>query len=87
MRHNAPVLNRTEFAAMRGADAFAVLVDSIAACVAAGRSTSTDPFFDAAAIWAEMHGYATLRTGLPMFPWPVEAEFVDSFVSRLARVS
>lgn len=80
------VLDRAEFLALPGADTFAVMVDCIAACVAAGRSTSTDPFADAAALWSGMHGYSTLHNGMPHFPWPAPDAFVDALVDQLARV-
>ncbi len=69
-----------------GALAFRVLVDGIAACVAAGRSDSTDPFGDAVALWAALHGYATLRQGQPHFPWPDDESLRRAVVERLACV-
>lgn len=69
-----------------GALAFRVLVDGIGACVAAGRSDSTDPFADAVALWAALHGYATLRQGQPHFPWPDDDALQDALVDRIARV-
>ncbi|MDQ3413212.1 MAG: TetR/AcrR family transcriptional regulator, partial [Chloroflexota bacterium] len=40
-----------------GTPAIMLLVDAIAACAAAGRSTSQDPWLDAVALWAMLHGY------------------------------
>jgi AcrR family transcriptional regulator len=71
---------------MPGADAFQVLVDGIAECVAAGRSTSTDPFVDATYLWAALHGNVTLRVATSLFPWPDLDETVDALVRRLARL-
>jgi AcrR family transcriptional regulator len=79
-------LDREAFAELPGADTFGILVDCVAACAQAGRSASTDPFFDAAALWSTLHGYSTLRTGLPHFPWPDDDPFVTALIDRLARV-
>jgi AcrR family transcriptional regulator len=70
-----------------GGDAFQILVDAIAACARAGRSTSTDPYTDAVAVWIAMHGYALLRAGLPEFPWPPDDETFDRIVLRQAGVT
>ena len=70
-----------------GAQAFGVLVDSIKACADAGRSASTDPSVDAAAVWVAMHGYALLRTALPGFTWPAHEQMFDRIVLRLAGVT
>lgn len=42
-------------------DLFVVVEDLIAACVAAGLSTSTDPHADAFLLWVALHGMATLE--------------------------
>lgn len=68
-------------------EAFQVLVDAITGCVAAGRSTSVDPFADATALWTAMHGAVSLRQYLPMFPWPPLHEAVDRFAIELAHVT
>jgi AcrR family transcriptional regulator len=80
-------LDRESFAELPGADTFGILVTCIAECAAAGRSTSTDPFFDAAALWSALHGYSTLRTSLPSFPWPADDPMFRAIVDRLAQVS
>jgi AcrR family transcriptional regulator len=76
----------TEVAIQRRVGVFYVLVDSITDCVKAGRSDSTDPFTDAAAIWSGMHGAVVLRIATPRFPWPPLDESIDSMVHRLARI-
>jgi hypothetical protein len=63
------------------------LVDGLAACIAAGRSASTDALADSTAIWVAMHGTVSLQTALPGFPWPEADGFVRQFVLRLARVA
>ncbi|MGY1747087.1 TetR/AcrR family transcriptional regulator [Blastococcus sp. SYSU D00695] len=65
----------------RGAGAFAVLVDGVAACAAAGRSASTDPAADAALLWTALHGAVTLRTAGAGTP---EAD-TDALVRALTR--
>jgi AcrR family transcriptional regulator len=72
---------------LSGMQAFELLVDAIAACVAAGRSTSTDPFSDAVGLWVALHGLATLRDANPLFPWPDVDGSVETFVHRLALIT
>ena len=69
-----------------GAESFALLVDSLAACIAAGRSASTDAVADSTAIWVALHGTVSLKRATPGFPWPEPDDFVRRFVLRLARI-
>lgn len=69
-----------------GAEAFALLVNAIEACVRAGATASTDVFADGTAVWTALHGTVTLRTTLPAFPWPEPVgDFVREIVLRLAK--
>ncbi|MGC4847439.1 TetR/AcrR family transcriptional regulator [Micromonospora sp. DT15] len=68
--------------AVLGMGAFEVLRRRLADCVAAGRSTSADPFGDATALWVGLHGFAQLRVAAPLFPWPPELR--DSIIDRMA---
>lgn len=70
----------------RRLESFQVLADSLAACVAAGRSDSTDPFADATTLWTSMHGAVMLRQSAPSFPWPPFHETVDAIALRIARI-
>ena len=70
-----------------GAESFALLVQAIEDCVAAGVSASTDAVADATAVWVALHGTVTLRTALPGFPWPELHEFAHQLVLPLARVT
>jgi AcrR family transcriptional regulator len=71
-----------------GAEAFAQLVDAIAACVQAGASASTDVVGTGTALWVALHGTVTLRTTRPRFPWPEPVdEFVRQLVLPLAKVT
>jgi AcrR family transcriptional regulator len=69
---------------MTGAHAFGLLVRAIDACVAAGRSTSTDPQQDATLLWTALHGYVGLLHSIPDFPWPPRDSVIDQYVDRLA---
>ncbi|MDG6102946.1 TetR/AcrR family transcriptional regulator [Dactylosporangium aurantiacum] len=67
--------------------AFEVLVDGLAACAAAGRSASTDPFTDATILWTSLHGAVMMRQFVPGFPWPPFSETVDALVLRVGRIT
>ncbi|MEV4515921.1 TetR/AcrR family transcriptional regulator [Dactylosporangium sp. NPDC049525] len=67
--------------------AFEVLVEGLSACVAAGRSASTDPFADATCLWTSMHGAVMMRQFVPGFPWPPFDETVDALVLRIGRIT
>jgi AcrR family transcriptional regulator len=71
---------------MPGAEAFALLVRAIEACVEAGDSASADVIGDATAVWVALHGTVTLQTALPGFPWPELGGFNRQIVLPLARV-
>jgi AcrR family transcriptional regulator len=65
---------------------FDLLVASVQACVDAGISASDDPDRDATAIWAALHGFATLRSFRPQFSWPDTGTMVDRIVDGLAQI-
>jgi AcrR family transcriptional regulator len=67
-----------------GQDALRVLIGSLAACVEAGASTSTDPAADAVALWLGLHGLAHQRTVAPAFPWP--PDIVERIITALAHL-
>lgn len=69
----------------RGLAAFNTLVTNLDACVAAGRSASTDTFVDAVSIWTSLHGQVMLRADLLEFPWP-STDTVGEMVRSLARL-
>ncbi|MGM1061302.1 TetR/AcrR family transcriptional regulator [Saccharothrix sp. Mg75] len=69
-----------------GLAAFHVLVDNLEACVRSGRSTSTDPFGDAVALWTALHGRVLLRASLPDFPWP-PSDTLERTVFSLGRIT
>ncbi|MEU1588418.1 TetR/AcrR family transcriptional regulator [Micromonospora sp. NPDC005710] len=68
-----------------GMGAFEIFRRTLADCVTAGRSTSADPFRDAAALWVGLHGFAQLQVAAPLFPWPPELR--DSIVDRMALLA
>ncbi len=65
-----------------GGEGFALLVDSIRECVAAGVSTSTDVFADATAVWVALHGTVSLWSTLCQGPWPNGPDFVRRLAGR-----
>jgi len=67
-------------------ESFRLLVGSLQACVEAGLSASDDPARDATAIWVALHGFATLRSSLPGFPWPGLDTMLDRIVTGLAQI-
>ena len=67
-------------------ESFEQLVANVQACVDAGISASDDPARDAAAIWAALHGFATLRSFRPQFPWPDTDTMLDRIVYGLAQI-
>jgi AcrR family transcriptional regulator len=71
----------------QGAAALQTLVDTIAACKAAGRSTTADPYDDAIAVWSAIHGVTTLRASRPNFARLHREELMQSMVHRLARIT
>jgi AcrR family transcriptional regulator len=68
-------------------ESFDWLVQGVQACVEAGLSRSTDAFVDSAAIWAALHGYATLHVRLDAFPWPAQDVLLDRIVLGLAGIT
>jgi AcrR family transcriptional regulator len=79
--HGRPVL-------ATGAAAFALLVDAIEDCVAAGVSDSADVVADATAVWVALHGTVSLHTSVSgRFPWPEPAGFVSGLVLTLAKIT
>jgi AcrR family transcriptional regulator len=63
-------LPESRFAGSQGAAAFQTLVESVAACIAAGLARPADPFRVATDIWSSLHGAVTLRSAKEGFPWP-----------------
>jgi AcrR family transcriptional regulator len=69
-----------------GANAFSILLEAVEACIAAGASKATSPLAAATQLWVALHGYATLRSSAPDFPWPEHDEVVDALITRLAWI-
>jgi AcrR family transcriptional regulator len=79
-----------EMSDLAGAGAFGVLAEAVAAT----RSEDGPPpgadgparpgvLTDATALWVALHGYAALRAGVPVFPWP--DDLLPVLVHRLIR--
>ena len=67
-------------------EGFELLVASVQDCIDAGISASDDPVRDATAIWVALHGFATLRSMWPGFPWPGTDTMLDRIVYGLAQL-
>lgn len=67
-------------------ESFRLLVASVQECIEAGLSASDDPARDATAIWVALHGFATLHSWLPGFPWPGTDTLLDRIVYGLAQI-
>lgn len=72
---------------MVGADAFAILLDAVRACMASGDSTASSAEAAATNWWVGLHGLATLRASMPYFPWPPLRPQLDDLTDRLAQIS
>jgi AcrR family transcriptional regulator len=65
-----------ELTELAGAGAFGVLAEAVLAARAphgaptAAADGAPAVLVDATALWVALHGYATLRAGVPVFPWP-----------------
>ena len=66
------------------AEAFNLLLTALRDCASTGQIASDDLHGDAVIIWAALHGYATLRAGLPHFDWPDPQAVLDRILSRYA---
>jgi AcrR family transcriptional regulator len=62
-----------------------ILTEILAGCVAAGRSTSTDPAADAMSLWVGLHGLAHQRAVTASYPWP--ADIVHRITAPLSRLA
>jgi AcrR family transcriptional regulator len=71
---------------MLGADAFAVMLDAVRDCIAAGASKAPSPVEAAIELWVALHGYVTLRSATSGFPWPDTDEILETLVTRLAWI-
>jgi AcrR family transcriptional regulator len=71
---------------MVGAQAFAVLLDAVRACVDSGDSTATSAEHAATQWWVGLHGLSTLRASMPYFPWPPLESQLDDLTDRLLQL-
>jgi hypothetical protein len=37
------------------------------------------------ALWVALHGYISLRDGVPAFPWPPEEAMLKDLIERILR--
>jgi AcrR family transcriptional regulator len=45
------------------------------------------PHQTAVAVWVALHGYASLTTSVPAFPWPERRQIIELLVDRMHRVT
>ena len=69
------------------AQSFDLLIANVQDCVEARISASTDPELAATAIWAALHGLATLHANLPERPWPDTGMLLDRIICGLAQIT
>jgi AcrR family transcriptional regulator len=80
-----PERYRTMFGGVHGpVEAVQILTDTLAGCVAAGRSTSSDPGADAFLLWVGLHGLAHQYAVATSYPWP--ADIVHRITAPLSRL-
>jgi AcrR family transcriptional regulator len=65
---------------LSGGQAFGRLVTAIGDCVQPDCVTSRSPQLDATVLWVALHGYASLTTSVPAFPWPDRAEMLNALI-------
>lgn len=70
----------------RAAETFAGVVGTVRGCIATGRSGSTEAHDDAVALWAAVHGLASLPPANPRFPWPELDGLLDTVIDRLLAI-
>ena len=81
-----PEIKDPEFAGTSGAAAFQVLVEGVAACIAAEVARPGDPFRIATDIWSALHGAASLRRATMGFPWPPLEDHVRGILEAFTGV-
>jgi AcrR family transcriptional regulator len=77
------VTQRREPDQLLGSAAFALLHDAVAAAT----TEDVDPMLAATALWAALHGYATLHEAVPAFPWPDESLLLSRLVASGVGIS
>jgi AcrR family transcriptional regulator len=68
-----------------GDESLTLLADTLAGCVAAGDSTSTDPPGDTVALWLGLHGLAHQRAVTHRLPGPPDID--DRIITALAHLT
>lgn len=69
--HTAEIVDRSRpFDGLAGQQAFGILVGAIEECADEGILQTADATADGMLLWSCLHGFVTLRTSSPGFPWP-----------------
>ena len=85
-RRKMPGSGQFRFSSLR-AQSFDLLIANVQDCVDAGISASADPELAATAIWAALHGLATLHANLPERPWPDTGVLLNTIIYGLAQIT
>jgi AcrR family transcriptional regulator len=68
-----------------GERAFNCLVESVAACAAAGKIRVADPLQSAQMLWSAVHGLTSLLITHPSFPWVEREGLIDHLINTLTK--
>jgi AcrR family transcriptional regulator len=68
---------------LSGGQAFGRLVTAVGDCGQPDCVTSRSPQLDATVLWVALHGYASLATSVPAFPWPDREELLNAIIGRI----
>jgi AcrR family transcriptional regulator len=66
---------------------FGALIAAVQECIDTGISASTDAELDSTAIWVALHGYATLRSLMPGWPWPDADTLLNRIIDGAAQIT
>jgi AcrR family transcriptional regulator len=65
---------------LSGAQAFERLVAAV--CARTERPPGAGSLRDATVLWVALHGYVSLQTAVPAFPWPPADDMVETLIAR-----
>lgn len=65
---------------LSGGRAFTRLHDSVAACATESDATGAAPQIATTLLWVALHGYASLSSSVPAFPWPDRQEMLTALL-------
>ena len=68
-----------------GFQSFMAVVEAVQHALDAGAIRQVDPFLTAIALWANVHGLASLMIGATRFPWPEREAIVEHHIDIMIR--